>query len=164
MEKFYTQDYVFVDKLPNMRFEKLDPIIPYLKDKTISLNRSKILNGYFSNNSDIRTSWKDTRLLLAYLCHPTMVYDHVRFLDRCTNSATLDELMDYLVISIVPKECELKTTFRGFGAKTYDSYESRATSLAQEKNVMRDLDNFSNEQCMTLGELTYSVDWTRLGP
>lgn len=119
MEKFYTQDYVFVDKLPNMRFEKLDPIIPYLKDKTISLNRSKILNGYFSNNSDIRTSWKDTRLLLAYLCHPTMVYDHVRFLDRCTNSATLDELMDYLVISIVPKECELKTTFRGFGAKTY---------------------------------------------
>lgn len=148
--KVQTRDYVFVDVLPNMRFEKLDPIIPYLKDKTITVNRSKILNGFFSNNTDIKSSWKDTRLLLAYLCHPTMIHDHVRFMDRYTQSANREELMDYLVIRIVPKECELKTVFRGFGAKTY---ESRATSLAQEKNVMRFLDDFSNEQCMTLGEL-----------
>lgn len=45
--KVDTRDYLFVDVLPNMRFEKLDPIIPYLKDKTITVNRSKILNGYF---------------------------------------------------------------------------------------------------------------------
>lgn len=112
--KVQTRDYVFVDVLPNMRFEKLDPIIPYLKDKTITVNRSKILNGFFSNNTDIKSSWKDTRLLLAYLCHPTMIHDHVRFMDRYTQSANREELMDYLVIRIVPKECELKTVFRGF--------------------------------------------------
>lgn len=44
--KVKPQDFVFVDLLPNMRFEKLDPIIPHLKDKTISVNISKILNGF----------------------------------------------------------------------------------------------------------------------
>uniref|UniRef100_A0A8D9EQ96 Large structural protein n=1 Tax=Cacopsylla melanoneura TaxID=428564 RepID=A0A8D9EQ96_9HEMI len=79
-----------------------------------------------------------------------MVHDHVDFLRKYTNSDSLDELLDYLVIRIVPKECELKTVFRGFGAKTY---ESRYMALAQEKNVMRFLDEYSNEQCMTIGEL-----------
>lgn len=39
------RDYVFVDLLPNMRFEKLDPIIPHLKDKTKTVLRSRILSG-----------------------------------------------------------------------------------------------------------------------
>lgn len=147
-------DYIFVDLRKNMRVEKLDPIIPYLKDKTITMIRSKAVSMYLSNRSDtdekIRTSWSETRLLLAYLCNPTMIQDHVNFMERYCQSDDLEELLNYLVIRIVPKEGELKTVFRGFGAKTY---ESRSISLAQENNVMRYLQDFSNEDCMTLGEL-----------
>jgi hypothetical protein len=86
---------------------------------------------------------QDSFWLTCAIPDPTMVHNHLDFIDRYARSATLDELLDYLVIRIVPKECELKTVFRGFGAKTY---ESRAMALAQEKNVMRFLQDFSNEQ------------------
>jgi hypothetical protein len=45
---------------------------------------------------------------------------------------------------------ESQESLRGFGCKTY---EDCARSLAQERNAMRFLDIFSDEQAMTLGEL-----------
>nr|UHR49767.1 MAG: RNA-dependent RNA polymerase [Hangzhou altica cyanea chuvirus 1] len=146
------QDYVFVELLPNMVFSKLENIIPYLKDKTISLMKSSVLIKYINRTKEGERlgSWQETRLLLAYLLNPSMVHDHVKYLDTYTESDDLEELLDYLVIRIVPKEKELKIDFRGFGCKTF---EDRMRSMAQEKATMKYLDEFSDEQAMTLSEL-----------
>lgn len=108
--------YVFVDLLPNMQFHKLENIIPHLKDKTISLLRSKVIAKYIEN-ADIESNWRETRLLLAYLLMPTILHDHMKYLDKFTYTEDLESLMDYLVIRIVPKEKELKIDYRGFGCK-----------------------------------------------
>lgn len=146
-------DYDYIELLPNERFHKLDNIIPYLKDKTISLMRSKVLKlalDQETNTKSDKIPWEETRLLLAYLLNPKIVHDHKQFIDAYENSDDLTELLDYLVIRIVPKEKELKINFRGFGCATY---ENRARMLAQEKTAMSYLEKFSDEQAMTLGEL-----------
>lgn len=142
--------YVYVDLLPNMQFHKLENIIPHLKDKTISVLRSKVMAKYI-DNVDIESNWRETRLLLAYLIMPTILHDHTKYLDKYTYTDDLESLMEYLVTRIVPKEKELKIDYRGFGCKTY---EDRHRSLAQEKNVMMFLDEFSDEQSMTISELS----------
>lgn len=143
-------DFVYVELKPDLKFSKLENAIPYLKDKTLSLLRSKVISMYINEEEDMRTRWADTRLLLVYLLHPTSALDHVSYIERYCESATLDELMNYLVIRIVPKEKEHKIDFRGFGCKTY---EDRLRCLAQEKAVMQYLDLYSDEQAMTLSEL-----------
>ncbi|ALP32028.1 putative RNA-dependent RNA polymerase [Imjin River virus 1] len=143
-------DFVFVDLKPDLKFSKLENAIPYLKDKTLSLLRSKVISMYINQEEDMRTRWADTRLLLVYLLHPTSALDHVNYIEQYCESSTLDELMNYLVIRIVPKEKEHKIDFRGFGCKTY---EDRLRCLAQEKAVMQYLDLYSDEQAMTLSEL-----------
>lgn len=143
-------DMSFIEVKANERFNKLDNIIPYLKDKTISVLRSKALKMYFDNQEEGNSDWKDTRLLLAYLLNPKLVHDHETYIERYESSEELDDLLDYLIIKIVPKELEPKVLFRGFGCKTY---EDRFRALAQEKNAMRFLDRYSDEQAMTLGEL-----------
>lgn len=91
--------------------------------------------------------WAETRLLLAFLLAPDIMTSHLKYISAYNTSV---DLSDYLVIRVVPKEKELKTMFRGFGCKTY---EDRARALAQERNAMRYLDEYSNDQAMTLGEL-----------
>lgn len=146
-----TSDMVFVNIEKNERYHKLDNIIPYLKDKTITLMRSKVMRMYLSNQQDPpHASWEETRLLLAYLLNPSLVHDHKQYIEDYNNSDDLSDLLDYLVIRVVPKEKELKVKFRGFGCKTY---EERMNSLAQEKTSKRFLENYSDEQAMTLGEL-----------
>lgn len=142
-------DYIFVDLLPNMKFNKLESIIPYLKDKTITLTRSKVWNS-LHDKTPIQSSWRETRLLLFYLLHPSALLNHTEYIDKYSNSDDLEELLDYLVIRVVPKEKELKVLFRGFGCKTY---EDRLRALAQEKAVMEYLEIHSDEQAMTLSEL-----------
>lgn len=141
--------YIFIDLLPNLQFHKLETIIPHLKDKTISVLRNKVVNKYLNHGNEY-VGWEETRLLLAYLLNPTMVHDHVKYLDDYTNCTDFNQLLNYLTIRIVPKEKELKIEYRGFGCKTY---EDRHRSLAQEKNVMMYLDQFSDEQAMTTTEL-----------
>lgn len=149
-----TLDFMQIDLLPNMKFCKLEAAIPYLKDKTISLMRTRVIQKYLTKESERdsngKTSWRETRLLLFFLLNPSAVVDHVKYLDKYTESATLEELSDYLVLRIVPKEKELKVNFRGFGCKTY---EDRMRCLAQEKSVMTYLDKYCDEQAMTLNEL-----------
>ncbi|KAK6060461.1 hypothetical protein COOONC_01880 [Cooperia oncophora] len=66
------------------------------------------------------------------------------------NSQDLEDVLDYLVIRIVPKERELKEIYRGFGCK---SYEDRMRSICQEHNVMAFLEAYSDEQAMAVTEL-----------
>lgn len=149
--KVYIDQYSYINLRPNMKFSYLENYIPYLKDKTITLCRTKLIKHLWPKDGDqIRESWRETRLLLVYLLNSSFTLDHVNYIDKFIDSETLEDLLDYLVIRIVPKEKELKIKFRGFGCK---SYEDRARALVQEKNVMEFLDTYSDEQAMTLGEL-----------
>lgn len=58
---------------------------------------------------------------------------------------------DYLTIRLIPKEKELKTKYRGFGAMTYPL---RIKNQLQEKHVQDYLHKYSDEQAMTLSELS----------
>ncbi|WKX98778.1 hypothetical protein Q1695_014008 [Nippostrongylus brasiliensis] len=95
-------------------------------------------------------SRKDTRLLLTYLFSPNVGYDHLSYLDRYNASSDLEDLMDYLVTRVVPKERELKEVFIGFGCK---SYEDRMRSICQEHNGMLYLESYSDEQAMAITKL-----------
>nr|AJG39080.1 polymerase [Shuangao Fly Virus 1] len=144
-------DYMFVEILPNLMFNKLENIIPHLKDKTVSLSRRKIIAQIIDRQMDQeRPKWEETRLLLVYLMNPSYVTDHVKYLDDINQGVSIEEFHNYLVCRIVPKEKEHKVEFRGFGCKTP---QDRARSLAQEMNSKHYLDLFSDEQAMTLSEL-----------
>ncbi|WAB51684.1 ORF1 [chu-like virus 1] len=111
--------------------------------------RSKVIRSYLSDNPS-RVTWKDTRLLLHYFLTSELETDHMEYLSQYIASEDLNDLLDYLVIRVVPKEKELKEAFRGFGCKTY---QDRARGIAQEKNVKHFLHLYSHEQAMTLTEL-----------
>ncbi|AJG39057.1 polymerase [Tacheng Tick Virus 4] len=139
-----------VDLEPEMRFIYAENILPLLKDKAISVVRSRAVEAYLQHEGKRITS-KETRLLLYYLfTHPAET-DHMKYIMKYMESEDdLDEVLDYLVIRIVPKEKELKEAYRGFGCKTY---MDRARSIIQEINAMQYLDLTSDEQAMTLSEL-----------
>lgn len=150
-------DFQFVEVLPNLKFSELENTIPYLKDKTISLMRTKVISKYLTDLVDQyddpvvhKDKWTDTRLLLYYLTNTTKALNHTGYLHRYSKSADLSDVLDYLAIRCVPKEKELKIDPRFFGCKTY---EERFRSLAQEKNAMKFLELYSDEQAMTLSEL-----------
>lgn len=141
--------YNFVELLPEREFNELENVIPHLKDKTISALKSQVIAKYV-NDQEMQIKWDETRLLLYYLLHDDSDTDHVDFINKYGQGHGIDELMNYLVIRIVPKEKELKVAFRGFGCTTF---HNRMLFLAQEKTAMEYLDLFSNEQAMTLSEL-----------
>uniref|UniRef100_A0AAT9JN67 RNA-directed RNA polymerase n=1 Tax=Nasutitermes takasagoensis chuvirus 1 TaxID=3133479 RepID=A0AAT9JN67_9VIRU len=148
-------DYKDVEILKNMDFDPLENYIPYLKDKTITVLKDRLFGTLLAPLFDptataTRPKWAETRLLLAFLLAPDIMTAHLKYIARYDICDDLSFLADYLVIRVVPKEKELKTIFRGFGCKTY---EDRGRSLAQERNSMRFLDLFSDEQAMTLSEL-----------
>lgn len=134
-----------------LHFNYLNNVIPYLKDKTISLMKSKVFSEFITRDPDVKSSWKETRLLLYYLLSKTTQLDHVAYIERYSNSTNLEDFMDYLMVKLVPKEKEHKVEFRGFGCKTYFD---RLRCLSQETSVMQYLDEFSTEQAMTLDELS----------
>ncbi|UHM27703.1 MAG: RNA-dependent RNA polymerase [Fushun oxya chinensis chuvirus 1] len=142
-------DYKYVELKKVMQFEFLENFIPYIKDRTISLLRSKVVKSYLSHDPD-KLDHKRTRLLLHYLISSELEASHIPYLERYIDSPDLEDLLDYLVIRVVPKEKELKEIFRGFGCKTD---KDRARGIVQEKNVKRYLDLYCNEQAMTLSEL-----------
>lgn len=99
-------DYAYVELGKVMEFEYLDNYLPHLKDKTISVLRSKVVNRYLSQEKteDSRIDWKETRLLLVYLMNDETLIDHRKFIDKYQDVESLETLHDYLVIRIVPKE------------------------------------------------------------
>nr|QQP18758.1 RNA-dependent RNA polymerase [Soybean thrips chu-like virus 1] len=147
--------YIHIDIEKNMHFDQIENALPLLKDKTITVLRNRVIRSYIckggSSDSSDRITWKDTRLLLYYLTHCQREIDHLPFLKAYQKHKSFEHLMDYLVLRIVPKEKELKEIFRGFGCQTY---LNRLRALIQEKNAMKYLDLFSNEQAMTLDELS----------
>lgn len=144
--------YDTVEILPNLKFRKMENIIPYLKDKTITVVRSKILKKYIERRDDTRIPWEETRLLLYFLFNTMAKTDHIPYLDIWVeeDDINFEQLADYLIIRVVPKEKEMKEAYRGFGCKTY---LDRMRALIQEMNTAHYLDLYSPEQAMTLDEL-----------
>nr|UUG74109.1 MAG: RNA-dependent RNA polymerase [XiangYun mono-chu-like virus 6] len=142
----------FVDLLPCEDFISLESAIPYLKDRTITLLRSTVEEKYLSEeDSQEWVDWRKTRLLLAFLIEPQAALNHQAYIKKYEKSASLEDLLDYLVIRVVPKEKELKVKFRGFGCKTY---EDRMRCLAQEKTVTEFLEKYSEDQAMAIDEIS----------
>lgn len=143
--------YDYVELQPILEFDFINNIIPELKDKTVSVLRSKVIEWHLSQPPiGDAPRWQETRLLLVYLLAPDLIMNHETYIKKYTAAEHLSLLHNYLVIRIVPKEKELKVAYRGFGCKTY---EDRMRGVVQEKNVMRYLDMYSDEQAMTLSEL-----------
>ncbi|AJG39044.1 polymerase [Changping Tick Virus 2] len=139
-----------VTVLPNIKFDWLENFIPYVKDRTVTLDRSAVVRRYIEGSKDLRDNWKDTRLLLFYLMQPVHMTDHMWYL-QAYNRGDWEQVANYLVIRIVPKEKEHKIESRGFGCKTP---MDRARGIIQEENAARFLDKYSDEHVMTLGEIT----------
>lgn len=146
-------DWARVELGKVMEFQELENIIPFLKDKSISVLRNQAVQSYIEHSKVRSHRWEDTRLLLYYLLNPLRKLDHQKFLKAYTKSENLDELADYLIIRLVPKEKENKIEFRGFGVKTY---LDRLRNLTQEKNVSKFLDLYCDEQSMTMSEIDIS--------
>jgi hypothetical protein len=147
-------DWARLDLEKIMEFQSLDNIIPYLKDKSISVLRNKVFQMYIRNEGNKAPhKWEETRLLLYYLLNPLKKIDHQQFLEEYAKTEDLATLADYLIIRLVPKEKEHKIAFRGFGVK---SYLDRARNLAQEKNTAKFLNLYCDEQSMTMGEIDIS--------
>lgn len=81
--------YSAVSLRPNMHFSMLKNAIPYLKDKTISLMMSRVFAEYIKKQDHTQSgghSWKNIRLLLAYLLNPAQLHDHVDYIIRYDQS------------------------------------------------------------------------------
>jgi len=146
-------DFRYIDLLKNLRYSKIENIIPYLKDKTISVLETRVMSNILNKTKEDEgdpIKWTETRLLLLYLINPKLICDHETYVKKYSNAGSLEELRNYLVIRIVPKEKEMKIKFRGFGCH---GFEERLRCLEQEKNAANYLELFSDHQAMTLGEL-----------
>lgn len=146
-------DWERVTFQPFLHFQEYENCIPFLKDKTISLLKTDVVRHYLRGTSEGRIPWRDTRLLLFYLLHNKHELCHTDYLHRYMEVDDLEELQNYLVTRLVPKEKELKLEPRFFGACTF---QERMRRLVQEKNAMHYLDLYSDEQALTLGELEIS--------
>nr|QXV86439.1 RNA-dependent RNA polymerase [Chuviridae sp.] len=142
------EDYDALTLGKNMEFDWIENFIPYIKDRTISLVRSKVMDKYL-NETETHTEWQETRVLLAYLLWPEQRCDHMTYLQAYI-AGDWDTIRDYLIIRVVPKEKEHKVNARGFGCK---SMWDRARSIIQEVNAAEFLDNYSEEHAMTQGEI-----------
>ncbi|UHR49724.1 MAG: RNA-dependent RNA polymerase [Hangzhou chuvirus 2] len=134
----------------NKELKKYDNFLPFLKDRTLSVLRSKVTQFYIEKINEEKPQWEETRVLLHYLMSTKDMVDHVKYINKFEESIDLHELLEYLVIRIVPKEKELKQIFRGFGCQ---SYFERARRIVQEKAVSEYLDAFYHNQAMTLDYL-----------
>lgn len=144
-------NYDAVTLLKNMEFDWVENFLPYIKDRTISLLRSPVIQRYI-NEEHIKADWKSTRALLAYLLWPEAKCDHMTYLQAYI-AGDWELLSDYLIIRVVPKEKEHKVKARGFGCK---SLQDRARSIIQELNAAEFLSSYSEEHAMTQGELELS--------
>ncbi|UHK03230.1 MAG: RNA-dependent RNA polymerase [Hangzhou chuvirus 3] len=150
-DSYQLSDWMYVELQKVEEFRRLENTIPYLKDRTISTLREKVDPRLLEDdNTSNYIPWQETRLLLAYLMHENLDKVYQDYLKKYETCATLDDLVNYLLIRVVPKEKELKEKFRGFGCKTY---EDRMRCLAQEKSAVVLLEKYYPGQAMALDEL-----------
>lgn len=113
------------------------------------LGRSSVVKQYLADDRYRPADWKDTRLLLLHLLKPENKTDPLPYM-AVYNAGDWEQIANYLVIRVVPKEKEHKIVTRGFGCKTA---EDRVRGIGQEEYAGRFLNAYSDEHVMTLGEI-----------
>lgn len=77
-----------------------------------------MLSTYFEKSK--RVNPEETRLLLYYLLTDPANTKHEEYIINYVNDdADMTMSREYLVIRLVPKEKERKTSYRGFGIQSY---------------------------------------------
>nr|UVF58767.1 MAG: L protein [Salarius guttatus piscichuvirus] len=146
-----TEMFVHVDLHQILEFDKLDHYSQYLKDKAVTMLRQDATAYYITHELE-KVDWKEGRLLLVHLLHHEDELDLPGYLrSYCQSSESMEDILNYLVIKLVPKEKELKIEARPFGCKTY---QDRYRSCVQEENVKHMLDLYFEDQAMTLDNLS----------
>nr|WPV62263.1 MAG: RNA-dependent RNA polymerase [Wufeng shrew chuvirus 6] len=140
-------DFDYVTLEPNLTFDYVENFIPYIKDRAISMLKTDVIHKYL-DEMPVNVPWTDTRALLAFLLWPDYKSDHMMYLQEYI-AGGWDQIANYLIIRLVPKEKELKTSARCFGCK---SFQDRARSIIQELNAADFLHKYSTEEAMTLGD------------
>ncbi|APG78770.1 RNA-dependent RNA polymerase [Sanxia atyid shrimp virus 4] len=143
------EEFTYVDLEPVKELDQLLHYTQYLKDKTVTLEKSKIFRHYI--NVYDKPRWEETRLLLVYLFHTNEDLGLSKYLQDYLNTAPdMNLALDYLVIKLVPKEKELKRKARLFGCKTY---QDRYRGKVQEEAVMSFMSDYVQDQSMTLDDI-----------
>jgi len=143
-------DHVVLNKIEE--FDRLENFIPYVKDRTVSLLKSQVLQLYFGEEGEEKPKidWRETRALLAYLLLPHHKTDHLSYLELYADE-DWEAMADLLLIRLVPKEKEHKVKARCFGCKPA---KERARTIVLGHNASKFLHKYSDSEAMTLSELT----------
>lgn len=135
-------------------FDPIDNQLVLLKDKSLGIMRSKVMQHLFHCNPNRNMKPIDVserRALLKYLLSSHFSDTFRGYLDTFQEDEEwADTVLDYLVIKLTPKELELKEFGRMFGASPP---EERNRRIVQEMNCMCLMDNYTPDQLMTPNEL-----------
>nr|QJW70343.1 RNA-dependent RNA polymerase [Erysiphe necator associated negative-stranded RNA virus 1] len=140
---------------PIETFNRIENFLPYVKDRTVSLLRNRVFEQYIDpdpENPAKPPDWKETRALLAYLLLPYDSTEHLSYMELYSQE-NWEEMLNYLVIRLVPKEKELKESARCFGCKPP---QERARTIVLGHNAATFLHKYTDSEAMTLSELTLS--------
>ena len=117
-----SDDYVYVDLLPNMELDRLEHYVQYLTDKTLAVTRSQVLTHYLAGqNESGGPSWEDTRRLLHFMFHSEGELGLADYLNEymAPGDFTL-YVLEKFIIKPVGKEGERKAPeARPFRCKTF---------------------------------------------
>nr|WNM95034.1 MAG: RNA-dependent RNA polymerase [Diaporthe gulyae chuvirus 1] len=150
--------YDSIDILKNQKFEYFLDCNQLIKDKTITQLASAVYRQA-KGEEKLRPDehYKKTKLIIKHFLDKDAQFRHqeylARFNDIKNDPSVWDELSEYMVLRVVPKEKELKEMFRGFGCQ---SHENRDRTLRTEYNVADMLDELYEEEAMTCTELEIS--------
>lgn len=169
-----------IDIGKNQEFDKVECILPLLKDKSISPTRSiverHLVRRYAKYRKDLieadpalsqipgsyldirKQKAEESRALLRYLLTDDMESEMLEYLENYNQvssqaeagDAMWEEVIDYLVIKLTPKEKELKSEGRMFGASPLVERNRR---IVQEKNVYNFMEKYMPEQLLTCSEI-----------
>ncbi|XP_073799251.1 uncharacterized protein [Danio rerio] len=143
--------YVYVTLEKILEMDYLSHYTQYLKDKTLSVMRNSTI-AYYIENEARTLDWNETRLLLVHLLHSEEELNIRGYLQQYQHcSDEMEDVLNYLAVKLVPKEKELKVKGRPFGCKTY---QDRYRGCVQEENVKHLLDQYYEDQAMTLDNLS----------
>jgi len=130
----------------------LDNMLPYLKDKAMSVSRSRVYEKYIKQTKiHDKHDQREMNALLFYVMHPEDEVDHVPHCKEFADARfDIEDFMDLLAIRLVPKEKELKPKFRFFGCQTYMSRCRNQVILQYAKKY---LERYSSDQALVLTEI-----------
>lgn len=156
-------DWNSINFEPTRRLQLITSLLPFIKDRTISLTRDELFSTYAHEKLHAvykqiepltpREAYERSALVLYVLLTRNLLDEFREFLDKVVHSSLDDyyDVLAYLVIKVVPKEGELKSKARLFGEKPF-SY--RLYSMLQEQTAVSFMnDYFPQDQAMTCGDL-----------